>query len=187
MKFDELKKAAAELVAEGIWNVTGNVEVMDEAGAQVRKIYSLSFSYPRVVTDIAPQVDADVDTGEDAFEDATSEGEELCTPDEMVAYLKRAMARFGGPGPDGADIKVKTAPNGDTIVTCRKIEISGDDEEGEEGPKKPHKCCCGNKGCCNKQKESDMIKAMVEAMVGPLNPTDREKREAWKAMREIFG
>lgn len=186
MKFEELKKAAKDLVSEGIWNVTGNVEVIDEAGTTPRKVYSLSFSYPKIPTDVVQSDTDEVDTGEDEFEDATGDSEELCTPDEMVSYLKKAMAHFGGAGPDAADIKVRTAPNGDTIVTCRKIEISDPDEKDVEEPK-PRKCCCGG-GCCGKHNkdESDILKSMIEEMVGSLTASEHNKREAWKAMRDIF-
>ena len=176
----ELKKFADQLIAEGRWNVSCDCEIVEEAGANTRTIKHISFSYPKIDT-VIDEVEDEVDTGEDELADVT-EGEELCTPEEMVAYIKKAMDQFGGAGPDGADVKIVEDPKtGDLVITCHKIVI-GDDCE-EEPPKKK---CCGNKCCCNKNKEQeadDIVKSFVEGMEAALNATSKQKRDAWSALR----
>lgn len=173
----ELKKFADQLIAEGHWNVSCDCEIVEEAGAQARVIKHISFSYPKIETDIVTGVEDEVDTGEDELADVT-EGEELCTPEEMVAYIKKAMDQFGGAGPDGANVKIVEDPDsGDLVITCHKI-ILGD----EESPKKEK--CCGDKCCCNKNKEADdVMKSFVEGMEAALRSTSRQKRDAWDALR----
>ena len=175
----ELKKFADQLIAEGRWNVSCDCEIIEEAGANTRTIKHISFSYPKIDTTI-DEVEDEVDTGEDELADVT-EGEELCTPEEMVAYIKKAMDQFGGAGPDGADVKIVEDPDsGDLIITCHKIVVGGDD--GREEP--PKKKCCGDKCCCNKNKEADdIVKSFVEGMEAALNATTKQKQAAWNALR----
>lgn len=173
----ELKKFADQLIAEGRWNVACDCEIIEEAGAQTRTVKHISFSYPKmspVITDVADEVD----TGEDELADVT-EGEELCTPEEMVAYIKKAMDQFGGAGPDGADVKIAEDPkSGDLIITCHKIEF------GPEKPEKPKKSCCGGSCCCKDNNDADEImKSFVEGMEAALGSNANQRRNAWNALR----